>query len=156
MEQGTGAAASVLGWPLAGKTGTTDKYTDAWFIGFSPTLCAGVWVGHDKPVPLGDRQSGAAAALPIWQDFFSRVIDDVRKKAASNGVVDFQPADFEVPPNLAFVEIDRKTGLLATPICRYPFREVFFPGTEPSRFCTLADHLRILDYYSGEKASEER
>ena len=156
MEQGTGAAASVLGWPLAGKTGTTDKYTDAWFIGFSPTICAGVWVGHDKPVPLGDRQSGAAAALPIWQDFFSRVIDDVRKKAASNGVVDFQPADFEVPPNLVFVEIDRKTGLLATPICRYPFREVFFPGTEPSRFCTLADHLRILDYYSGEKASEER
>ena len=156
MEQGTGAAASVLGWPLAGKTGTTDKYTDAWFIGFSPTLCAGVWVGHDKQVPLGERQTGAAAALPIWQDFFSRVIDDVRKKAASDGVVDFQPADFEVPPNLVFVEIDRKTGLLATPICRYPFREVFFPGTEPSRFCTLADHLRILDYYSGEKASEER
>jgi hypothetical protein len=45
---------------------------------------------------------------------------------------------------------------LATPICRYPFREVFFPGTEPSRFCSLADHLRILDYYSAEKASEER
>ena len=156
MEQGTGAAASVLGWPLAGKTGTTDKYTDAWFIGFSPTLCAGVWVGHDKQVPLGERQTGAAAALPIWQDFFSRVIDDVRKKAASDGVMDFQPADFEVPPNLVFVEIDRKTGLLATPICRYPFREVFFPGTEPSRFCTLADHLRILDYYLGEKASEER
>ena len=156
MEQGTGAAASVLGWPLAGKTGTTDKYTDAWFIGFSPTLCAGVWVGHDKPVSLGGRQTGAAASLPIWQDFFSRIIDDVRKKAASDGVVDFQPADFEVPPNLVFVEIDRKTGLLATPICRYPFREVFFPGTEPSRFCTLADHLRILDYYSSEKASEER
>jgi penicillin-binding protein 1A len=156
MEQGTGVAASVLGWPLAGKTGTTDKYTDAWFIGFSSTLCAGAWVGYDKPVPLGDRQTGAAAALPIWQDFFSRVIDDVRNKAAGNGVVDFQPADFEVPPNLVFVEIDRKTGLLATPICRYPFREVFFPGTEPSRFCTLADHLRILDYYSGEKASEER
>ena len=156
MEQGTGVAASVLGWPLAGKTGTTDKYTDAWFIGFSSTLCAGVWVGYDKPVPLGDRQTGAAAALPIWQDFFSRVIDDVRNKAAGNGVVDFQPADFEVPPNLVFVEIDRKTGLLATPICRYPFREVFFPGTEPSRFCTLADHLRILEYYSVEKASEER
>ena len=156
MEQGTGAAASVLDWPLAGKTGTTDKYTDAWFIGFSPTLCAGIWVGHDKPVPLGNKQTGAAAALPIWQDFFSRVIDDVRNKAAGYGVVDFQPADFEVPPNLVFVEIDRKTGLLATPICRYPFREVFFPGTEPSRFCTLADHLRILDYYSGAKASEER
>lgn len=155
MEQGTGAAASVLGWPLAGKTGTTDKYTDAWFIGFSPTLCAGVWVGHDKPVSLGGRQTGAAAALPIWQDFFSRIIDDVRKKAASDGVVDFQPADFEVPSNLVFVKIDRKTGLLATPICLYPFLEVFFPGTEPTRFCTLADHMRVLEYYSVDKASEE-
>jgi penicillin-binding protein 1A len=155
MEQGTGAAASVLGWPLAGKTGTTDKYSDAWFIGFSPTLCAGVWVGHDKPVSLGERQTGATAALPIWQSFFGRVIDDARKKAAAEGITDFRPADFEVPPNLIFVEIDRKTGLLATPICRYPFREVFFPGTEPDRFCTLADHLRILDYYSSDKASEE-
>jgi penicillin-binding protein 1A len=154
-EGGTAAAASVLGWPLAGKTGTTDKYSDAWFIGFSPDLCAGVWVGHDKPVPLGERQTGASAALPIWQEFFARVIEDARKSAKDEGVVDFAPPDFEVPPNLVFVEIDRKTGLLATPACRYPFREVFVPGTEPSRYCTLADHLRILDYYSNEKATEE-
>jgi penicillin-binding protein 1A len=154
-EGGTAAAASVLGWPLAGKTGTTDDYSDAWFLGFSPDLCAGVWVGHDKPIPLGERQTGAAAALPIWQDFFTRVVDDARKKAKADGIVDFQPPDFEVPPNLSFVEIDRKTGLLATPVCRYPFLEVFFPGTEPSRYCTLADHLRVLDYYSADKATEE-
>ncbi len=154
-EGGTAAAASVLGWPLAGKTGTTDKYSDAWFIGFSPDLCAGVWVGHDKPIPLGARQTGAAAALPIWQEFFARVIEDARNKAKADGVVDFVPPDFEVPPNLVFVEIDRKTGLLATPACLFPFREVFVPGTEPSRYCTLADHLRILDYYSNEKATEE-
>jgi penicillin-binding protein 1A len=154
-EGGTAAAASVLGWPLAGKTGTTDDYSDAWFIGFSPDLCAGVWVGYDKPIPLGEKQTGAAAALPIWQDFFGRVIDDAKTKAAADGIVDFAPPDFEVPPNLVFVEIDRKTGLLATPICRYPFLEVFFPGTEPSRYCTLADHLRILDYYSADKATEE-
>jgi penicillin-binding protein 1A len=154
-EGGTAGAASVLGWPLAGKTGTTDKYSDAWFIGFSPDLCAGVWVGHDKQIPLGERQSGAAAALPIWQDFFARVIDDARKKAADEGAVDFQPPDFEVPPNLVFVEIDRKTGLLATSICRYPFLEVFFPGSEPGRYCTLADHLRILDYYVVDKATED-
>jgi penicillin-binding protein 1A len=154
-EGGTAGAASRLGWPLAGKTGTTDKYSDAWFIGFSPNLCAGVWVGHDKPIPLGARQTGAAAALPIWQEFFVRVIDDARKKAVEDGVENFQPPDFEVPPNLVFVEIDRKTGLLATPICLYPFREVFFPGTEPSRYCTLADHLRILDYYASDKATEE-
>jgi len=154
-EGGTAGAASVLGWPLAGKTGTTDDYSDAWFIGFSPDLCAGVWVGHDLPVPLGARQTGAAAALPVWIDFFGRVIGDARDKAKAEGVVDFKPPDFEVPPNLSFVEIDRKTGLLATPACLYPFLEVFVPGTEPSRYCTLADHLRVLDYYSADKATEE-
>jgi len=154
-EGGTAGAASVLGWPLAGKTGTTDKYSDAWFIGFSPDLCAGVWVGHDKPVPLGERQTGAAAALPIWMDFYARVIADAKAKALTDGVVDFVPPDFDVPPNLSFVEIDKKTGLLATPVCLFPFREVFFPGTEPSRYCTLADHLRVSDYYSADKATEE-
>ena len=155
-EGGTAGAASVLGWPLAGKTGTTDRYSDAWFIGFSPNLCAGVWVGHDKQIPLGERQTGAAAALPIWQSFFARVIDDVRKKAEADGVVDFQPQDFEVPPNLVFVEIDKKTGLRKMDYCLYPFLEVFFPGTEPTRFCTLADHMRVLEYYSIDKAGEER
>jgi len=154
-EGGTAGAVSVLNWPLAGKTGTTDDYSDAWFIGFSPDLCAGVWVGHDKPIPLGERQTGAAAALPIWQDFFARVIADARTKARDEGIADFTPPDFEVPPNLVFVEIDKKTGLLATPACKYPFREVFFPGTEPSRYCTLADHLRVFDYYSSDKATEE-
>jgi penicillin-binding protein 1A len=156
VSEGTGVAASVLSWPLAGKTGTTDKYSDAWFIGFSPTLCAGVWVGNDKQVSLGERQTGAAAALPIWQDFFGQVIADRKKadEAAGAGAV---PEDFEVPPNLVFVEIDRKTGLLATPTCLYPFREVFFnvPELLPNRYCTNADHLRCLDYYSAQKASEE-
>jgi penicillin-binding protein 1A len=154
-EGGTAAAASVLGWPLAGKTGTTDKYSDAWFIGFSPTLCAGVWVGHDMQIPLGERQTGAAAALPIWQAFFARVIDDAKKKAEAEGVVDFQPPDFEVPPNLVFVEIDKKTGLRVMDYCLFPFMEVFFPGTEPTRFCTLADHMRVLEYYKADKADEE-
>jgi penicillin-binding protein 1A len=155
-EGGTAAAVSVLGWPLAGKTGTTDDYSDAWFIGFSPDLCAGVWVGHDKPIPLGERQTGAAAALPIWQDFFARVIEDKKKAMpVPAGGEQVLPEDFEVPPNLVFIDIDRKTGLLATPVCLFPFREVFFPGTGPVRFCTNADHLRILDYYSGQKASEE-
>ena len=158
VKEGTGAAAGVLNWPLAGKTGTTDKYSDAWFIGFSPTLCAGVWVGNDKQISLGEKQTGAAAALPIWQDFFARVIEDKKKTmtpAAGTEGGQVLPEDFEVPPNLAFVDIDRKTGLLATPACLYVFREVFFPGTEPSRFCTNADHMRILDYYSSQKASEE-
>jgi penicillin-binding protein 1A len=158
IREGTGQAASVLNWPLAGKTGTTDKYSDAWFIGFSPSLCAGVWVGNDKQVTLGERQTGAAAALPIWQDFFGRVIEDKKKEAEAAGLFEDEEImleDFEIPPNLNFVEIDRKTGLLVTPICLFPFREVFFPGTEPVRYCTLADHMRILDYYSTKAATEE-
>jgi len=156
IKEGTGAAASVLNWPLAGKTGTTDKYSDAWFIGFSPTLCAGVWVGNDKQVTLGERQTGAAAALPVWQDFFGRVIADKRKALEAAGP-DAPAEDFEVPPNLVFLEIDKKTGLLATPSCLYPFREVFFdvPDLLPSRFCTNVDHMRCLDYYSSQKSSEE-
>ena len=156
VKEGTGVAASVLNWPLAGKTGTTDKYSDAWFIGFSPTLCAGVWVGNDMQVSLGEKQTGAAAALPVWQDFFARVIEDKKKATPAPAEGEQVLAeDFEVPPNLVFVEIDRKTGLLATPVCQYLFSEVFFPGTEPVRRCTNADHLRILDYYAGTKASEE-
>jgi penicillin-binding protein 1A len=146
-ETGTARALQALGWPLAGKTGTTDRYSDAWFIGFSPDLCAGVWIGHDKQVTLGERQSGGVAALPIWRDFFVRVIEDRKRQAEEEGI-ELVPEDFEVPPNLVFVEIDKKTGLLTTPICRYPFLEVFFPGSEPGRYCTLADHMRILDYYT--------
>jgi len=152
--RGTGAAASSLGIPLAGKTGTTSKYTDAWFIGFSPSLCAGAWVGNDTKVTLGDRQAGAVAALPVWIDFFKRVIEDETKKAAEGGREPFFE-DFEVPPNITFAEIDRKTGLLATPICLWPLREAFLAGTEPLRFCSHQDHLMILDYYGTEKATEE-
>jgi penicillin-binding protein 1A len=139
---------------LAGKTGTTDKFTDAWFVGFSPSLCAGVWVGNDAKISLGSNQAGAVAALPIWMEFFGKTIHEEKLKAKKQGN-DPVREEFEVPPNLSFVEIDRKTGLLATPICLYPLREVFLPGTEPLRFCSHEDHLRILDYYSVEKAKEE-
>ncbi len=170
VQRGTAASAASLNWPLGGKTGTTNKFTDAWFIGFSPSLCAGAWVGYDTKITLGNRQSGAVVALPIWRDFFARVIEDKKKEflasqpAASSGeeaqTVTNPEAilieDFEVPPNLVFVTIDRKTGLLASPVCRYPFQEVFLPGTEPNRYCSLQDHLRVLDYYAERKAREER
>ena len=187
VQRGTAKAASSLNWPLGGKTGTTNKFTDAWFIGFSPSLCAGVWVGYDNKVTMGNRQSGAVVALPIWIDFFGRVIEDKKKEyqalqanspttekpeeTAENSASAQNPQstqsgstqpeeakpieDFEVPPNLVFVTIDRKTGLLASPICKYPFSEVFLPGTEPTRYCSLQDHLRVLDYYSEREAREE-
>lgn len=170
VQRGTAASAASLNWPLGGKTGTTNKFTDAWFIGFSPSLCAGVWVGYDTKITLGNKQSGAVVALPIWRDFFARVIEDKKKEfqsgqpAASSGVAAQTVTnpeailieDFEVPPNLSFVTIDRKTGLLASPVCKYPFQEVFLPGTEPNRYCSLQDHLRVLDYYAERKAREER
>ncbi|MCK4759102.1 MAG: PBP1A family penicillin-binding protein, partial [Candidatus Aminicenantes bacterium] len=168
---GTGWRARRLNWPLAGKTGTTDNYSDAWFIGFSPSLCAGVWVGHKTQVTIGDRQSGAVAAQPPWIEFFEKVIRDKKRKAEEErkavkdvisealgrNIGETREGDaegelllieeFEIPPNLIFVEIDIKTGLLATPDCLFPFKEVFFPGAEPDRWCSLEDHLRVLDYY---------
>jgi len=85
---GTGIAASSMKYPLAGKTGTTNDFTDAWFIGFSPTLTTGVWVGYDEKKSLGAKESGARAALPIWMDFM---------KVALAGK---DPGEFQPPPEI--------------------------------------------------------
>ena len=71
---GTGAAAKALHHELGGKTGTTSDFTDAWFIGFSPSVTCGVWVGYDSRESLGDKETGAKAALPIWMDFMKAAI----------------------------------------------------------------------------------
>ncbi len=68
---GTAVAASKMPYPLAGKTGTTNDFTDAWFVGFSPTLTCGVWIGYDEKKSLGDKETGARAALPIWMQFMN-------------------------------------------------------------------------------------
>lgn len=156
IQRGTGAAAAFLEKPLAGKTGTTNDFTDAWFIGFSPSLCAGVWVGNDQKIMIADRQSGAVAALPVWIDFFKNLIEDEKKKAQEAGGLPVAAAEeFVAPPNITWVDIDRKTGFLATPACLWPLHEAFLAGSEPSRFCTIDDHMMILDYYSVDKAKEE-
>ncbi|HTD55146.1 MAG TPA: penicillin-binding transpeptidase domain-containing protein, partial [Silvibacterium sp.] len=72
--KGTAAAASALNHPVGGKTGTTSDYTDAWFLGFSPSVTCGVWVGYDSRQSLGDKETGAKAALPIWMDFMRAAI----------------------------------------------------------------------------------
>ncbi len=84
---GTGIAAGALKYPLAGKTGTTNNFTDAWFVGFSPSITCGVWVGYDEKKFLGARETGARAALPIWMDFM---------KAALAGK---DPGEFQPPPD---------------------------------------------------------
>ena len=159
IQRGTSQLAAPLlaDKPLAGKTGTTDKYTDAWFIGFSPSLCAGVWVGHDDNKNLGPNETGAVAALPIWTDFF-RALIEAEKKKARNTNTEVKAEEFEVPPNIVFIPIDRMTGLLAAPICKWRFMEAFQEGMGniPSRYCTFEDHLLTLDYASGGVARVNR
>jgi penicillin-binding protein 1A len=161
VERGTAAGyagALLRDRALGGKTGTTDEYTDAWFIGFSPTLCAGVWVGNDDNTPLGKNETGAVAALPIWTGFFRGLIEADKKFAVELGLNPVRE-EFEIPSNIRFEMIDLKTGLLLPPSgvrCLWPFREAFLEGHEPIRYCTYEDHLRILDYAGTDKAKEER
>jgi penicillin-binding protein 1A len=110
--RGTAAAAASLDWPLAGKTGTMDEYTDAWFVGFDPNITVGVWVGYDEKKPLGHGETGAVAALPIWIDFMRGYIEKRgdRKK----------PPQFEAPGNIVFVTLD--SGIT----------EAFINGTQPA------------------------
>ncbi|MGD2295668.1 MAG: PBP1A family penicillin-binding protein [Candidatus Aminicenantes bacterium] len=156
VQRGTAQAARWLEKPLGGKTGTTDDYSNAWFVGFSPDLCAGVWIGHELGnITIGERKSGAVAALPVWVEFMQNVIEDKKRIAEENGE-EYDPGEFEVPPlhTLEFKTVDLKTGLLATYICLFPFEEVYLPGTAPTRWCSYEDHLMAYDYYDWLKRKE--
>jgi penicillin-binding protein 1A len=126
IERGTGWKARELGRPAAGKTGTTNDYHDAWFIGYTPGLVAGVWVGYDDHRSIGPKETGSRAALPIWLEFM--------KKACS----DREPEEFVVPAGVIFRQVDPRTGLLSTEQCRNSIREAFLPGTEPRQYCAEA------------------
>ena len=123
INEGTGAAARGGGFTLdgAGKTGTTNDLRDAWFVGFTPEMLTVVWVGLDDNRALG--LSGSQAALPIWTQFMARAL-----AGHAN-----QP--FDVPEGIAFADIDKDTGKLATPFCPKVFREAFLAGTEPTELC---------------------
>jgi membrane carboxypeptidase/penicillin-binding protein len=125
VQRGTGRRAAALGWPMAGKTGTTDDYKDAWFIGYTPNLAAGAWLGFDKPASLGNGEAGSRAALPIWMNF-------MRKVGAG-----IPPDDFEIPSGIEIVEVDPTTGLLAGPLCSDRFVEMFLEGTAPEDVCGI-------------------
>ena len=84
-QHGTGAAAAALNHPLGGKTGTTNDYTDAWFIGFSPSVTCGTWIGFDDRQTLGEKETGAKAALPMWMDFMKAAIADKPTEAFPQG-----------------------------------------------------------------------
>ena len=103
LRTGTGASAGALSPNLAGKTGTTNENTDAWFIGGSPDLVAGVWVGFDTPASLGKRQTAASVALPIWAQFFGRALAYVPDRA------------FPAPAGITFTRVDPSTGKALPP-----------------------------------------
>ena len=117
--EGTGRQARKLAFPVAGKTGTTNNYDDALFVGFSPTVAAGVWVGRDAGGNLGDKETGAKAALPIWIQFMQ------------NGAVDESNQEFKLPDNVVSVRINPKTGRLAADESEDAVSALFKIGTEP-------------------------
>jgi penicillin-binding protein 1A len=117
--EGTGQAARAAGRPAAGKTGTSDDHKDAWFIGYTPQLCAAVWIGFDDPRPLGKGEAGGKTAAPIWAQFVKKALEQ-------------QPSlDFEQPPGLLVARIDPGTGLRAAEGAADAIDEIFLPGTEP-------------------------
>ena len=109
--------------PAAGKTGTTDDYRDAWFIGYTPQVIAGVWVGYDKPRPGGKGFTGGAICAPIWARFMRSVLAD-------------KPVmDFPKPDTVVSALIDPTTGYLAAPDCPIKQEEFFVAGTQPIEYC---------------------
>ena len=123
VQRGTAAKAAALNWPIAGKTGTTDDYTDAWFIGFDPDITIGVWVGLDQKKPIGHNQTGAEAALPIWIDIMKAWIGNRT-----------DPPKFEPPGNIVFVSVDKGSGGAATEGTPGAISEAFIAGTQPGGF----------------------
>jgi penicillin-binding protein 1A len=118
---GTGHEAKSLGRPAAGKTGTTNDYIDAWFMGFTPNVVTGVWVGFDNSQKsIGPGETGARAALPIWLSFM--------REAVKN----YPETDFPIPPGVVFATIHPQTGKLVPPNTPNAIKEAFIEGTEPT------------------------
>ncbi len=120
VEEGTGWRVKQLRRPIGGKTGTTNNDIDAWFMGFTPDLAAGVWVGYDTPRTLGKSETGSRAAAPIFVNYMRRVLRGV------------PPADFKVPEGIVFARVDRKTGLLAPLGTQKTLFQPFREGTAPT------------------------
>jgi penicillin-binding protein 1A len=120
VQRGTGAKAAALNWPIGGKTGTTDDYTDAWFIGFDPDITIGLWIGYDQKRTMGPGGTGSDAALPIWVDIMKAWIGD-RKEAPK----------FDAPGNIVFLSVDRLSGEVAGSGISGAISEAFISGTQP-------------------------
>jgi penicillin-binding protein 1A len=120
VQRGTATTIAELGRPIAGKTGTTNEEKDAWFIGYTPDLVVGVFMGFDQPRPMGKGSTGGGLAAPIFKDFMAAALEGTR------------PVDFRVPEGMKLVAIDRKTGMHAREGQPGVIMEAFKPGTGPA------------------------
>ena len=138
VDRGTGASVRSAGFwaPAAGKTGTTDDGKDVWFVGMTPDLVAGVWLGFDQPVPIGAGASGSRMAAPVWADLMKRHYEKARL-----------PLPWQAPGSVIALPIDTETGYVATPDCPgYDVRtEYFVPGTEPGAYCPTHNRRGFFD-----------
>jgi penicillin-binding protein 1A len=133
VQEGTGERVKVIGRPVAGKTGTTDDFRDAWFVGFNPSLVTGVWVGFDDERPMAHNETGGRVAAPIWLYFMEQALAG-------------QPVEyFPVPDGVTFVRIDPKTGLLAGFSQRDAIFECFLEGTAPTQYAPGAQDAALAE-----------
>jgi penicillin-binding protein 1A len=116
IERGTAMVARDVGVPLAGKTGTTNDYKDAWFVGFSPNLTVGIYIGFDQPANLGKGETGGTNSAPVFRDFMKEAVGKE------------PPVPFRIPPGIRLVRVDLKSG---RPSSAGTVLEAFKAGTEP-------------------------
>lgn len=140
IQKGTGQAAKVLGRPIAGKTGTTDDFINAWFIGGAPNLVTGIYVGFDDRRSLGETESGAHAALPIWINFMQVALKPLPVMA------------FTIPEGVTFVKVDPATGLLEGEEGQASTVELFTKGSEPTQ--ATQRRLDPIDFYKLDQIPE--
>ena len=135
---GTGARARGLGRVSAGKTGTTNGYFDAWYVGYTPQIVTGVWVGFDNEKTLGRGETGSLAALPVWLEYMKKVHEDIPEK------------EFDIPDQIVFANIDNETGYLASASSEEVVRQAFLEGTQPTSNTEESAHLeggQVVDFY---------
>jgi len=149
VEDGTGRGAKALGKPVVGKTGTTNNFVDAWFIGYAPSIVTGVWVGYDNPkASLGDKETGARVALPIWMPVMAKALADK------------PPDDFVPTTDIVSVKIDPETGLLAREGQADAITDVFRRGTEPTQYVDInekkSDKFYLFDQGGAENETRKK
>ncbi|OGR90922.1 MAG: hypothetical protein A2992_01705 [Elusimicrobia bacterium RIFCSPLOWO2_01_FULL_59_12] len=139
VKEGTGRRATALNRPVGGKTGTNQDLRDLWFVGFTPELACGAWMGYDDFTSMGKKFTAASKVLPWWTDFMQKSLQGTPVR------------NFNVPDGIVFAKMDAQTGYQALPSCPQVVLAAFKNGTEPHELCPI-DHV---SQPIPEKATEE-